>query len=63
MESFHRHFKTEGHALFLEAQTIGELISVVDGRICNYNTERRHYSLGYVPPLTYIERVRCEEEK
>jgi hypothetical protein len=23
-----------------------------------YNTNRRHSSLGYVPPLTYIERVR-----
>ena len=55
--------KTEGHSLFLEAQTIGELISVVDGRMCYYNTERRHSSLGYVPPLTYIEQVRCEGEK
>jgi transposase InsO family protein len=58
MESFHGRFKTEGHSLFLEAPTIGELISVVDGRMCYYNTERRHSSLGYVPPLTYIERVR-----
>jgi len=63
MESFHGRFKTEGHSLFLEAQTIGELISVVDGRMCYYNTERRHSSLGYVPPLTYIEQVRCEGEK
>jgi transposase InsO family protein len=63
MESFHGRFKTEGHSLFLEAQTIGELISVVDGRMCYYNTERRHSSLGYVPPLTYIERVRCGGEK
>lgn len=63
MESFHGRFKTEGHSLFLEAQTIGELISVVDGRMCYYNTERRHSSLGYVPPLTYIEQVRYEGEK
>jgi hypothetical protein len=26
---------TEGHSLFSEAQTIGDLISVVDGRMCN----------------------------
>jgi hypothetical protein len=29
MESFHGRFKTEGHSLFLEAQTIGDLISEI----------------------------------
>jgi putative transposase len=58
MESFNGRFKTEGHSLFLEAQTIDGLISVVDGRMCYYNTRRRHSSLDYVPPVTYIERVR-----
>jgi len=63
MESFNGRFKTEGHSLFLEAQTIDDLIVVVDNRMCYYNTERRHSSIGYVPPLTYIERVRSDFDK
>jgi putative transposase len=57
MESFNGRFKTEGHSLFLEAQSLDELVAVVDDRMCYYNTERRHSSIGYVPPLTYIERT------
>ena len=57
MESFNGRFKTEGHSLFLEAQSLNELVAVVDDRMCYYNTERRHSSIGYVPPLTYIERT------
>ncbi len=57
MESFNGRFKGEGHSLFLEAQSLNDLIAVVDDRMCYYNTERRHSSIGYVPPLTYIERT------
>jgi len=57
MESFNGRFKTEGHSLFLEAQSLDELIAIVDDRMRYYNTERRHSSIGYVPPLTYIERM------
>jgi putative transposase len=60
MESFNGRFKTEGHSLFLEAQNFDELVAIVDDRICYYNTERRHSSIGYVPPLTYIERTRSD---
>ena len=60
MESFNGRFKTEGHSLFLEAQSSDDLIAVVDDRMCYYNTERRHSSIGYVPPLTYIERMRSD---
>ncbi len=63
MESFNGRFKTEGHSLFLEAQSLGELITVVDERMLYYNTERRHSSIGYVPPLMYIEHVRSKEEE
>ena len=63
MESFNGRFKTEGHSLFLEAQTLGELITVVDERMRYYNTERRHSSIGYVPPLMYIKRGRSKEEE
>jgi len=60
MESFNGRFKTEGHSLFLEAQTIDELIAVADERMCYYNTERRHSSIGYMSPLAYIERMRSD---
>ena len=58
MESFNGRFKGEGHSLFLEAQSLGELITVADERMWYYNTERRHSSIGYVPPLMYIKRAR-----
>jgi transposase InsO family protein len=57
MESFNGRFKTEGHSLFLEARSLDGLVAVVDDRMRYYNTERRHSSIGYVPPLTYIERT------
>ena len=58
MESFNGRFKTEGRSLFLDAQTLSELRAVVGEQMRYYNTERRHSSLGYLPPLTYIERAR-----
>ena len=58
MESFNGRFKGEGHSLFLNAQTLDEFIKVVDQRMTYYNIERRHSSIGYVPPMAYIERVR-----
>ena len=60
MESFNGRFKGEGHSLFLEAQSLGELITVVDERMQYYNTERRHSSIGYVPPVMYIKRARSK---
>jgi transposase InsO family protein len=62
MESFNGHFKGEGHSLFLEAQSLGQLVVLVDERMRYYNAERRHSSIGCVPPLTYIERARAERE-
>jgi len=58
MESFNGRFKTEGHSLFLEAHNIAELRTAVAERMRYYNIKRRHSSIGYLPPLTYIERVR-----
>ncbi len=60
MESFNGRFKGEGHSLFLEAQSLDDLIAVVDNRMRYYNTERRHSSIGYVPPLTHIEQMRSD---
>jgi transposase InsO family protein len=58
MESFIGRFKTENHSLFLDAPDIPALRTVVAERMHYYNTVRRHSSLGYVAPRTYIEQVR-----
>lgn len=58
MESFNGRFKVEGHSLFLDARNVAELRAVVAERMHYYNSERRHSSIGYLSPLTYIERVR-----
>jgi len=58
MESFNSRFKEEGRSLFLDAQSMAELAAVVDSRMLYYNTEPRHSSIGYLPPLTYIARLR-----
>jgi transposase InsO family protein len=58
MESFFSRFKTEGRSLFLDAQTLPELVAVVDERMRYHNTERRHSAIGYLPPLRYIEQLR-----
>jgi putative transposase len=63
MEAFFSRFKEEGRSLFLDAQSIAELAMVVDSRMVYYNTERRHSSIGYVPPLTYIAQVRAGSAK
>lgn len=58
MESFNSHFKGEGESLFLEAETMTQLRSVVDQRMVYYNGERRHSSIGYQAPLAFIQQVR-----
>ena len=55
MEAFLSRFKTENHSLFLDAQTLEELIAVVGARMDYYNNERRHSTIGYVSPSTYLE--------
>jgi transposase InsO family protein len=62
MEAFNSRFKTEGHSLFLTAQTLADLIVVVDMRMQYYNTQRRHSSIGYVPPLTFIRQALLDLE-
>ena len=63
MESFNGRFKDENHSLLLEAQSLDELVEMVDRRMAYYNTERRHSSIDYLPPATYIERVRPDPEE
>jgi putative transposase len=65
MESFNSRFKQEGNSLFLDAGDIEELKAVVSRQMEYYNTRRRHSSLGYVPPIAYIESMLSDgkEEK
>ena len=63
MEAFNSRFKGEGHSLFLAAPTFAALTAVVDQRMHYYNTERRHSSIGYQPPLTYIRQARSDLER
>ena len=58
MESFNCRFKSEGGSLFLVAQNMVELEMIVAERMEYYNTQRRHSSTDYLPPLTYNERIR-----
>ena len=55
--------KTEGSSLFLDAQDLSQLITVVDQQMNYYNKERRHSSIDLVAPLTYIEQVRTKKEE
>lgn len=56
MESFNSRFKEEGHSLFLEAQSLAELVQIIDRRMTYYNTDRRHSTLGYVAPMVFIRQ-------
>ena len=63
VESFFSRFKEEGRSLFFDARSIKGLETLVDSRMACHNTDRRHSSIGYVPPLTYIQRVRAGSAK
>jgi len=57
MEGFISRFKSEGHSLFLDAQSLHELAVVVDQRMSYHNTERLHSSLDYRSPLKFIQQT------
>jgi transposase InsO family protein len=63
MEAFNSRFKSEGRSLFLVAQSMTDLTMIVAERMEYYNTQRRHSSIGYLPPLTYIERIRSSQAR
>ena len=60
MESFFGRFKVENHSLFLDAQTLKELLAVLAERIRYYNRERRHSSLENLAPDTFIRSLTPE---
>lgn len=58
MEGFNSRFKTENRSLYLDAQTRDELEAVVAERMAYYNRDRRHSSIGYRAPASYIATMR-----
>jgi transposase InsO family protein len=54
MESFISRFKTENRSLLLDAQTPADLQRVVGERMGYHNGERRHSTIGYKAPKTYV---------
>lgn len=58
MEGFNSRFKNENRSLFLDAQTLDELKAVVAERMGYYNRERRHSSIGYRAPATFVATLR-----
>ena len=54
MEAFNSRFKTENRSLLLDAQTPEQLDAVVAERMGYYNRERRHSTIGYRAPATYV---------
>jgi len=58
MEGFNSRFKNENRSLFLDARTLHELEAVVAERMAYYNRERRHSSIGYRAPATFVATLR-----
>ena len=55
MESFNGHFKCPNLSLFYEAKDLGELRVVIRERVRYWNKKRRHSTLDYKAPLTYLK--------
>jgi len=54
MESSISRFETEKKSLLLDIQTLDELEVMVKERMAYHNGERRHSSIGYKAPKTYV---------
>jgi putative transposase len=54
MESFNGHFKCPNLSLFYEAKDLDELRIVIKERVRYWNRKRRHSTLDYKAPLTYL---------
>lgn len=54
MEAFNSGFKTKNRSLLLDPKTPEQLEAVVAERMGYYNRERRHSTIGYRAPATYV---------
>lgn len=55
-ESFFGRFKDEWKDEIYELETLEEVIAFVESKIIDYNEDRLHTSLGYIPPKEYLEK-------
>ena len=62
MESFWGRFKTENRGLIWEADSLPELTKIVKGRIAYYNLNRRHSTLGQIPPWRCLSQTLSSTE-
>ena len=63
MESFNGRFKDEGDSLFTEASDVEELREVVSEQMRYYNRDRIHSFIDYVPPASFVRRLRRGEDE
>lgn len=56
IESFWSRFKCENQSLLSEAETLPEVMEIVDRQMIYYNTQRRHSRLAYRSPLEYLHQ-------
>ena len=47
--------------MFWEAETLEEVVEIVDSQMVYYNSERRHSALHYRPPEEFLGRLLSEE--
>ena len=57
IESLRGRMKTEAGSQIVEAQTLPELVAVIDGRFRYYNRRRRHFGIGYLPAPKCLANV------
>ena len=57
IESFWGRFKTENASVLWEAETLEEVVEIVDSQMVYYNCERRHSALHYQPPEGFLGRL------
>ena len=57
MEGFNSRFKSEGRSLFLDAQSLHELATIVDQRMKYHNEDRLHSSIGYRSPWRFVQQM------
>ena len=58
IEGFNGRFKTENRSLIPDAQTLDQLRAFVAEMMTYHNRERKHWSIGYRAPATYLATLR-----
>jgi hypothetical protein len=54
--------KVEIGSQIVEAQTLPELVAVIEGRFRYYNRRRRHSQIGNQPPVTCLANLLGQPE-